>query len=165
MCGRFTLRSSVEAVAEAFGLPEVPDLLPRFNITPGQPVAVVRQQPRAESRELALLRWGLVPAWADDPSVGRRLANARSETAATNPSFRRAFRSSRCLVVADGFYEWRRATGRKQPYFVGLQGDRPFGLAGLGERREKHGGPVESCAILGTLYGAGIVYTYSLGAG
>src|SRR5262245_1291682 len=104
MCGRFTPRSSGEAVAEAFGLVDVPDLLPRFNIAPGQPVAVVRQQPRAEGRELALLRWGLVPAWADDPSVGHRLANARSETAATKPSFRRAFRSRRCLVVADGFY-------------------------------------------------------------
>ena len=97
MCGRFTPRSSGEAVAEAFGLVDVPDLLPRFNIAPGQPVAVVRQQPRAEGRELALLRWGLVPAWADDPSVGHRLANARSETAATKPSFRRAFRSRRCL--------------------------------------------------------------------
>jgi len=137
-------------VAEAFGLPEVPDLFPRFNIAPGQPVAVVRQQPRAEGRELALLRWGLVPAWADDPSVGHLLANARSETAATKPSFRRAFRSRRCLVVADGFYEWQKTTGRKQPYFVGLRGDRPFGLAGLWERWDKHGGPVESCTVLTT---------------
>jgi putative SOS response-associated peptidase YedK len=150
MCGRFTLRSSGEAVAEAFGLPEVPDLLPRFNIAPGQPVAVVRQKQQAQGRELALLRWGLVPAWADDPSLGHRLANARSETAATKPSFHRAFRSRRCLVVADGFYEWQRAGGRKQPYFVGLQGDRPFGLAGLWERWDKHGEPVESCTILTT---------------
>jgi putative SOS response-associated peptidase YedK len=104
MCGRFTLRSSDEAVAEAFGLADVPDLLARFNIAPGQPVAVVRQKQQAQGRGLAFLRWGLVPAWADDPSVGHRLANARSETAAMKPSFRRAFRSSRCLVVADGFY-------------------------------------------------------------
>ena len=97
-------------------------------------------QPRAEGRELALLRWGLVPAWADDPSVGHRLANARSETAATKPSFRRAFRSRRCLVVADGFYEWQRATGRKVPYFVALRGDRPFGLAGLWERGKSTAG-------------------------
>ena len=94
MCGRFTLRSSPQAVAEAFALPDVPELFPRFNIAPGQAVAVVRQEPRAEGRELALLRWGLIPAWADDPSIGKRLANARSETAATKPSFRRAFRSS-----------------------------------------------------------------------
>src|SRR6516164_2239144 len=118
MCGRFTLRSSGQAVAEAFGLPEVPDLLPRFNVAPGQTVAVVRQQPAAKGRELAFLRWGLVPAWADDPSIGDRLANARSEMAATKPSFRRAFRSRRCLVVADGFYEWQKVNGRKQPYFV-----------------------------------------------
>src|SRR5262249_654992 len=108
MCGRFTLRSSPQAVAEAFALPDVPELFPRFNIAPGQAVAVVRQEPRAEGRELALLRWGLIPAWAADPSIGERLANARSETAATKPSFRRAFRSRRCLVVADGFYEWQR---------------------------------------------------------
>ena len=150
MCGRFTLRSSGESVAEAFGLPEVPDLLPRFNIAPGQPVAVVRQMPQAQDRQLAYLRWGLIPAWVDDPSIEDRLANARSETAATKPSFRRAFRSRRCLVVADGFYEWRRADGRKQPYFVGLQGDRPFGLAGLWERWDKGGEPVESCTILTT---------------
>ena len=96
MCGRFTLRSTGEAVAEAFGLAEAPDLLPRFNIAPSQAVAVVRQKAHAEGRELALLRWGLIPAWADDPSIGDRLANARSETAATKPSFRRAFRSRRC---------------------------------------------------------------------
>ncbi len=150
MCGRFTLRSSGEAVAEAFGLPKVPDLLPRFNIAPGQPVAVVRQSARAEGRELAFLRWGLTPAWADDPSIGGRLANARSETAATKPSFRRALRSRRCLVVADGFYEWRQVNGPKQPYFVGLRSDRPFGLAGLWERWEKGGEPVESCTILTT---------------
>lgn len=150
MCGRFTLRSSPQAVAEAFGLAEVPDLLPRSNIAPGQTVAIVRQQPQAEGRELAYLRWGLIPAWADDPSIGDRMANARSETAATKPSFRRAFRSRRCLVVADGFYEWQRTNGRKQPYFVGLQNDRPFGLAGLWERWEKGGEPVESCTILTT---------------
>jgi putative SOS response-associated peptidase YedK len=137
-------------VAEAFGLPEAPELLPRFNIAPSQAVAVVRQMPQAQERQLAYLRWGLIPAWADDPSIGDRLANARSETLATKPSFRRAFRSRRCLVVADGFYEWQRTNGRKQPYFVGLQGDRPFGLAGLWERWEKGGGPVESCAILTT---------------
>ena len=115
MCGRFTLRSSAEAVAEAFGLPEVPDFLPRFNIAPRQPVAVVWQKQQAQGRELAFLRWGLIPAWADDPSLGDHLANVRSETAATKPSFRRAFHSRRCLVVADGFYEWQRTNGHKQP--------------------------------------------------
>ena len=150
MCGRFTLRSSGESVAEAFDLPEVPDLLPRFNIAPGQSVAVVREMPQAQDRQLAYLRWDLIPAWADDPSIGDRLVNARSETAATKPSFRRAFRSRRCLVVADGFYEWQKINGRRQPYFVGLQSDRPFGMAGLWERWEKGGEPVESCTILTT---------------
>ena len=150
MCGRFTLRSSPQAVAEAFALPDVPELFPHFNIAPSQPVAVVRQQPGADARELTFLRWGLIPAWAADPSIGDRLANARSETAATKPSFRRAFRSRRCLVVADGFYEWQKVNGRKQPYFVGLRGDRPFGLAGLWERWDKGGEPVESCTILTT---------------
>jgi putative SOS response-associated peptidase YedK len=150
MCGRFTLRSPPQAVAEAFALPDVPELFPRFNIAPGEPVAVVRQKARAEGRELVLLRWGLIPPWAGDPSIGDRLVNARSETAATKPSFRRAFRSRRCLVVADGFYEWRRTNGRKQPYFVGLKNDRPFGLAGLWEQWEKGDDPVESCTVLTT---------------
>ena len=140
MCGRFTLRSSPQAVAEAFALPDVPELFPRFNIAPGEPVAVVRQKAQAEARELVLLRWGLIPPWADDPGIGDRLANARPETAATKPSFRRAFRSRRCLVVADGFYEWQKVNGRKQPYFVGLQKDRPFGLAGLWERGRRAAG-------------------------
>jgi putative SOS response-associated peptidase YedK len=150
MCGRYTRRSPPRVVAEAFDLPEVPELFPRFNIAPGEPVAVVRQPPGGEGRQLASLRWGLIPAWADDPAIGDRLANARSETAATKPSFRRAFRSRRCLVVADGFYEWQRTNGGKQPYFVRLQSDRPFGLAGLWERWAKGEEPVESCTILTT---------------
>jgi putative SOS response-associated peptidase YedK len=150
MCGRLTRRSPPRVVAEAFDLPEVPELFPRFNVAPGEPVAVVRQPAASKGRELVFLRWGLVPAWADDPAIGDRLANARSETAATKPSFRRAFRSRRCLVVADGFYEWQRTNGRKQPYFIGLRGDRPFGLAGLWERWGKGGEPVESCTILTT---------------
>jgi len=150
MCGRFTLRASSRAVAQEFGLADQPELFPHFNVAPTQQVAVVRQRADDGGKELAFLRWGLIPAWADDPSIGNRLINARSETAATKPSFRRAFRSRRCLVVADGYYEWQKVDGRKQPYFIGLQGDRPFGLAGLWERWEKHGEPVESCTILTT---------------
>lgn len=150
MCGRFTLRNPGEIVARTFALSSVPDLLPRFNIAPGQAVAVVRQKPHDEERELVFLRWGLIPAWADDLTIGDRLANARSETVATKPSFRRAFRSRRCLVVADGLYEWQRTNGRKQPYFVGLKNDHPFGMAGLWERWEKGDEPVESCTILTT---------------
>lgn len=136
MCGRFTLRSSPKVIAEVFGLAEPPHLSPHYNIAPLQSVAVVREQPEAHGRELVLLRWGLIPFWADDPSIGNRMANARSETAATKPSFRRAFRSRRCLVVADGFYEWQKTDGKKQPYYIRLKNDRPFGMAGLWERWE-----------------------------
>jgi putative SOS response-associated peptidase YedK len=150
MCGRFTLRSSPQAIAEVFGLAEPPHLQPHFNIAPSQSVAVVRQQPETHQRELALLRWGLIPFWADDPSIGDRMANARCETAATKPSFRRPFRSRRCLVVADGFYEWQRKDGRKQPFFVQMKDHRPFGMAGLWDRWDKQGEPIESCTILTT---------------
>src|SRR5208283_3086367 len=137
-----------EAVAEAFDLPDVPPLSPRYNITPSQPVAVVRCETGRSSRELVFLRWGLIPSWADDPSIGNRLANARSETAATKPSFRQAFRSRRCLVVADGFYEWQKVNGQKQPYHIRLPDERPFGLAGLWERWDKGDQAIESGTIL-----------------
>jgi len=150
MCGRLTLRNPGEAVAAVFSLHEIPDLLPRFNIAPGQAVAVVRQRPGTVERELAFLRWGLIPASANDPSIGDRLVNARSESAAIKLSFSQAFRSRRCLVVADGFYEWQRTDGRKQPYFVGFKKDRPFGIAALWDRWEKGNKPVESCTILTT---------------
>lgn len=150
MCGRFTLRSSGKTVAEVFGLVESPHIQPHFNIAPSQSVAAVRQQSESLNRELVLLHWGLIPFWADDPSIGNRMANARSETAATKPSFRRAFRSHRCLVVADGFYEWQKTDGKKQPYYIRLKNDRPFGIAGLWERWDKQGEPIESCTILTT---------------
>jgi putative SOS response-associated peptidase YedK len=148
MCGRMTLRTPGKIVAQEFGLFDVPDLRPRYNVAPGQPVAVVRQRPGG--RELAFLRWGLIPAWPDDPSIGDHLANARSETAATKPSFGQAYHSRRCLVLADGFYEWQRTDGRKQPYYVRRLDGRPFGLAGLWERWEKGDEPVETCTILTT---------------
>jgi putative SOS response-associated peptidase YedK len=150
MCGRFVRRHAPAVVAEAFGLHDVPAMEPQFNITPSQPVAVVRVAPEQYERELAFLRWGLIPSWADDPAIGNRMSNARSETAATKPSFRKAFRSRRCLVVADGFYEWQKVDGRKQPYIVRLKSDRPVGLAGLWERWDKQGEPIESCTILTT---------------
>lgn len=149
MCGRFTLRSSPKAIADEFGLFDVPDLSARYNVAPSQSVVVVRQQ-EAKGRELALLKWGLIPSWADDPAIGNRMINARSETAASKPSFRRAFRSRRCLVVADGFYEWQKTDGKKQPIYIRLKNDHPFGFAGLWERWEKGDQPIESCTILTT---------------
>jgi putative SOS response-associated peptidase YedK len=114
----------------------VPPLAPRFNIAPTQPVAAVRLAPESGQRQLAFLKWGLVPAWAKDPAIGNRLINARAESVAEKPAFRAAFRRRRCLVVADGFYEWQRSGGRKQPYFIRLRDDRPFAFAGLWESWE-----------------------------
>ncbi len=99
---------------------------------------------------MAWFHWGLVPRWADDPAIGNRLINARAETAATKPSFRDAFRRRRCLIPADGFYEWKRQGGGKQPYYIRLEDDRPFAFAGLWERWEKAGAVIESCTILTT---------------
>ena len=153
MCGRFTLRASAGVVAQQFSLLLMPLLEARFNIAPSQPVPVVRLTPGREppERQLVLLHWGLIPSWADDPAIGNRLINARAETAAEKPSFRAALRRRRCLVVADGFYEWQRIDRRRQPYWFGLRDDRPFGLAGLWESWEgADHSAIESCTILTT---------------
>lgn len=149
MCGRYTLTAPGDAIVEAFSLPEVPDLRPRYNIAPTQEVAAVRRG--KEGRGFAWLKWGLVPRWAEDPSIGNRMINARSETAAEKPSFRSAFKKQRCLVVADGYYEWKKLPdGTKQPYYIRLKGGAPFGIAGLWEHWEGEGGPVDSCTLLTT---------------
>ena len=161
MCGRFTLRTPASAIAEQFSLLEVPDLQPRFNIAPTQPVAVVRvdsplplgeaQGARFAQRELVFLHWGLVPSWADDPKIGNRMINARAETAAEKPSFRTAMRRRRCLIVADGFYEWKTVAKRRQPMFIHLRDGRPFAFAGLWESWEgADHSALESCTILTT---------------
>src|SRR5438105_374865 len=106
MCGRFTLRANAKAIAAAFDLAEVPDLVPRFNIAPSQSVAAIRFVPERGRRELGMLQWGLVPSWAEDPKIGYRLINARGETVATKPSFRKAFAERRCVIATDG--RWRR---------------------------------------------------------
>lgn len=151
MCGRFALISPDQDLAVQFDLPSVPALAPRYNIAPTQPVAVVRVAAGAATRELALLHWGLVPFWAQDPKIGARMINARAETAAEKPSFRAAFRRRRCLVVADGFYEWQKLNGGKQPFFIRLQDGRPFAFAGLWESwRGQDDAVLESCTLLTT---------------
>ena len=147
MCGRYTLKAPREAIAEAFDLADVPQLLPRYNIAPTQAVPVVRLDRASGEREIALLQWGLIPSWADDPAIGNRLINARAETVAEKPAFRTAFKKRRCLVVADGFYEWKRENG-KTPYYFRLKDSSPFAFAGLWERWEKGEEPVESCTLL-----------------
>jgi len=137
-------------IAKIFGLDETTDIEPRYNVAPTQQVVAIRLDPAAENRELALLRWGLIPRWADDPSIGNRMINARAETVAGKPSFRQAFKKRRCLVVADGFFEWKKIGGKKQPYYIHLKDDQPFGFAGLWERWNREGEEIQSCTIITT---------------
>jgi putative SOS response-associated peptidase YedK len=151
MCGRFTLTASREALHNLFPLFDVPALDPRYNVAPTQSVLAVRVPPADDQPAPALLRWGLIPAWAADPKKARQPINARAETAAELPTFRVAFRRRRCLIVADGFYEWQKTTGKhKQPYYFRLKDGSPFAFAGLWERWERGGEPIDSCAILTT---------------
>jgi putative SOS response-associated peptidase YedK len=150
MCGRYTLSTSVDKLAEEFGLAgPLPDLQSSYNIAPTQEVpAVVASN---GGRRLEMLRWGLIPSWADDPEIGSRMINARSETVAEKPSFRRAFKERRCLIPANGFYEWRKENGGKQPYYFRMKDGRPFAFAGLWESWDRHGGgEIQSCTILTT---------------
>ena len=165
MCGRYSLTSPMEAVRRLFDFPERPNLAVRVNIAPSQDVAAVRLgEDGASERHFAWLRWGLIPSWvplgvprgvppgAKEPAIGNRMINARAETIAEKPAFRAAFRRRRCLIPADGFYEWKTERGRKQPYRIALEGGAPFAFAGLWERWEGSGeaGAVESCTIVTT---------------
>ena len=132
MCGRFAFYSPSEAVAALFGVTQSVAVKPRYNIAPTQYIAAIRRDEN-QSNELTMLRWGLVPFWAKDPSIGNRMINARSETVAEKPSFRNAYRKRRCLVLADGFYEWHREGDTKVPYFISLADGNPFAFAGLWE--------------------------------
>jgi putative SOS response-associated peptidase YedK len=143
MCGRFTLFAPAAEVADAFAV-AVPELFPRYNIAPSQPVAVVRAAPGG--RELVVCQWGLVPSWSKD---GKGFINARAETAHDKPAFRGAFARRRCLVPADGWYEWKAEGKRKQPYFFGPADGRPLAFAGLWEAG-RAGGALDTCAILTT---------------
>jgi putative SOS response-associated peptidase YedK len=151
MCGRYIIKAPVSQLATMFDLIEVPKLLPRYNVCPTQSVPAVRLNSEKKQRQLAMLKWGLIPGWAKDPTIGNRLINARSDTVAQKPSFRSAFKRRRCLMVADGFYEWQKTNGKKQPFFIGLKDESPFAFAGLWEHwKEPEGEPVESCAIITT---------------
>ena len=132
MCGRFAFYSPHEAVVRLFGVAAAPEIEPRWNIAPTRFIATVREA--GGPREVAMLYWGLVPSWAKEKAIGARMINARSETLAEKPSFRNAFRRRRCLVLADGYYEWQRSGAAKQPYFIAFDDGQPFGMAGLWER-------------------------------
>lgn len=150
MCGRFTLRTPTKEIVEAFGLAEAPGLKPRYNIAPTQQVAAIRLNTETGTRQLSLLRWGLVPFWADDPKIGYRMINARAESVAIKPAFRQAFQKGRCLVLADGFYEWKKVGKNKQPYFVRLKDDEPLAFAGLSEHWHRNDQTINSCTIITT---------------
>ena len=160
MCGRFTLRTPQKQLAEQLHLP--PDLqLPlRFNVAPTQQVLAIRQAMPPDGRlpngfGFTLLRWGLVPSWAKDPKIGNRMINARSETVSEKPSFRDAFKKRRCLIITDGYYEWRTIDGQKQPFYIHQTDLTPFAMAGLWEawepkRTDAISTGLETCTILTT---------------
>lgn len=151
MCGRYAFFSPAEAMRRAFAVEDAPELAARYNIAPTQSVPAVREL-RPGERRVALLHWGLVPGWARERAIGNRLINARAETLADKPAFRGAFRRRRCLVAADGWYEWQAAAGGKQPWFIRARGGGPVGFAGLWESwRDPHTGEaLESCTIVTT---------------
>ena len=150
MCGRFTLTTVPKDLATLFDLPEPPDLAPRYNIAPTQPVATVLVL--TGDRQFRLMRWGLVPSWAKDLRIGSRMINARGETVADKPAFRSALRKRRCLIMADGFYEWQQGAKPKQPYYVTRKDKSPLAFAGLWERWQppEGGDAVDSCTIVTT---------------
>ncbi|HAL16536.1 MAG TPA: hypothetical protein DCP32_07240 [Anaerolineaceae bacterium] len=151
MCGRVTLALDPIELRQAFGLSEMPEeWLPRYNIAPTQPVAVITD---AAARTVEFMRWGLVPSWAKDISIGSKLINARAETVTEKPSFRSAFAHRRCLILADGFYEWQK-TGTKSPsipYYLHLTNGGPFAFAGLWEFwQSPEGDELKTCTIITT---------------
>ena len=151
MCGRFSLTTNIGAVALRFGVRsylEEGSHVPRYNIAPAQTVIVVGDD---GTRYLTRMRWGLIPSWAKDPAIGNRMINARAETVATRPAFRVALRKRRCLVVADGFYEWQERVRGKQPFYLALRSREPFGFAGLWDTwMSPEGDEIGSCTIITT---------------
>ena len=155
MCGRYRLSRRKQIIEVHFdAISGQEDWIPRYNIAPTQPVPVIRQHPKEPVREFSLMRWGLIrliPHWAKDPSVATSTINARSETAATKPAFRDALKSRRCLIPADGFYEWARTGKGKQPYCFEVNERQLFAFAGIWDRwRDPSGNLVETCSILTT---------------
>jgi putative SOS response-associated peptidase YedK len=150
MCGRFALISSQQEFAGHFLVEDAPELAPRYNIAPTQPVLAVRVG-QTGNREATHFAWGLIPSWAKDLSIGQKLINARSETAAEKPAFRTALRRRRCLLPASGFYEWEKRGAAKQPYFIRMAGGGLCAFAGLWEVwNGPDGETLESCTILTT---------------
>ena len=152
MCGRYRLSRRKQLVEDYFDCgSDAPDWAPRYNIAPTQPVPVIRLHPKESVRELSLMKCGLVPSWAKDPSVGATMINARSETASTKPAFRDALKFRRCLIPADGFYEWAKTAKARLPYCFEVNEGELFAFAGLWDRwKDASGDWVKTCSILTT---------------
>lgn len=151
MCGRYRLSRRKQILEEYFGVVWDADWSPRFNIAPTQSVPVVRQHPTEPRRDLSLMRWGLIPSWAKAPSIDAGMINARSETAHEKPAFRDALKFRRCLILADGFYEWKRTGAAKQPHCFEVNQGELFAFAGLWDGwKDSSGQWVKTCSILTT---------------
>jgi putative SOS response-associated peptidase YedK len=148
MCNRFTIRIPQAVLAHQFGVEAGLQLPLRFNVCPSTQIPVVRQT--GERRELAMLKWGLVPAWSDEPKVKYSTFNAKSEEAAGKPAYRAAMKNRRCLILADGYYEWEEVNKKKVPHYFQLRGQQPFAFAGLWERWNKAEPALETCTLLTT---------------
>jgi putative SOS response-associated peptidase YedK len=153
MCGRYRLSRRKQLVEQYFAaVSGEDDWNPRYNVAPSQPVPTIRQDAREPVRRLSTMRWGLIPSWVKDPGIGYRTINARAETVATTPSFREPFKFQRCLIPANGFYEWKREGATKQPYCFEVNNGELFAFAGLWDRwKSPQGEVVESCTILTTI--------------
>jgi putative SOS response-associated peptidase YedK len=154
MCGRYRVSKRKREIEEHFKAASEEseeEWIPRYNVAPTQPVAVIRQHPKEPVRKLSMMRWGLIPSWAKDASGSARMINARLESAATQPAFRDAMKSRRCLIPADGFYEWKKNGKIKQPYCFEVNGGKLFAFAGLWDRwKNPNGEWIRSCSILTT---------------
>jgi putative SOS response-associated peptidase YedK len=156
MCGRYTLREKLNRILAEWGYEQTDEYAARYNIAPTQQVPIVVAGGAPSGGDAAvhgigkLVKWGLVPSWATDPKIGSSMINARAETVADKPAFRSAFKRGRCLVVADGFIEWKKVDDVKQPYFIRMKDDRPFTFAGLTERWTKGDAPLETATIITT---------------
>ncbi|WP_408009421.1 SOS response-associated peptidase [Pseudalkalibacillus sp. A8] len=152
MCGRFTLTAEIDLLMDWFEIDEFAaelDLPPRYNIAPSQEILAIVSN--GEKRRAGFLKWGLVPFWARDPSIGHKLINARAETVPEKPSFKHAFNKRRCLIPTNGFFEWKKDGNHKQPKYIKMKDDKPFAFAGLWEKwKDDKGMPVHTCTILTT---------------